>query len=118
MDVRKQIDYWRTRSDEDFAAARRYIEALASIGIHVRRLILFGSFARGDADESSDIDLVVIAPEFDAPREVALIEKLWQATIAADNRIEPIPCGEREWETDQGRPIIEIARREGVVIAP
>ncbi len=99
-------------------AMRHYVEALASIGIHVRRLVLFGSFARGDADEFSDIDLVVIAPEFDGPRELTLIEKLWLATASADNRIEPIPCGEREWETDQGRPIIEIARREGVVITP
>ena len=99
-------------------AIRRYVKALGSFGIHTRRLVLFGSFARGDADEFSDIDLVVIAPEFDGPREMTLVEKLWQATISADNRIEPIPCGEREWETDQGRPILEIARREGVVIVP
>ncbi len=39
------------------------------------------------------------------------------ATASADNRIEPIPCGQREWEMDQGRPILEIARREGVIIA-
>jgi hypothetical protein len=59
----------------------------------------------------------VIAPEFDGPREMTLIEKLWKARISVDNRIEPIPCGEHEWETDQGRPILEIARREGIVIA-
>ena len=99
------------------AIVRRYIEALASFGIHASRVILFGSFARGDASDLSDIDLVVIAPEFDGPREVSLVETLWQATMLADNRIEPIPCGEREWETEQGRPILEIARREGVVIA-
>ena len=66
---------------------------------------------------SSDIDLIVIAPEFDGPRETMLVEKLWQARALADNRIEPIPCGEREWETDQGRPILEIARHEGIIIA-
>jgi hypothetical protein len=33
-----------------------------------------------------------------------------------DDRIEPIPCGEREWESGDGRPILEIVRREGVVI--
>ena len=98
-------------------AMRRYITALASVGIHTSRLVLFGSFARGDADEFSDIDLVVIAPEFDGPREITLVEKLWQATGSADSRIEPIPCGEQEWETDGGRPILEIARREGVIIA-
>lgn len=97
-------------------ALRCYITALASFGINARRLVLFGSFARDDANELSDIDLIVIAPEFDGPRDRTLVEKLWQATMSADNRIEPIPCGEREWETDESRPILEIARREGIVI--
>jgi len=96
---------------------RCYLSALPAVGIHARRAILFGSFACGQTDEYSDIDLIVIAPEFDGPREMTLIEKLWQATASADNRIEPIPCGEQEWETDQGRPILEIARREGIIIA-
>ena len=98
------------------SAIRRYVLALSTFGIHTNRLVLFGSFARGDADEWSDIDLVVIAPEFDGPRELTLVEKLWLATASADNRIEPIPCGEQEWETDGSRPILEIARREGVII--
>jgi len=97
-------------------ALRRYITALSSCGIHASSLILFGSFARGDAHEFSDIDLVVIAPELEAPRDLTIVEKLWLATISADNRIEPIPCGEKEWETDGSRPILEIARREGIVI--
>ena len=98
------------------ASVRRYLAALPALGIHARRAVLFGSFAQGRADEYSDIDLVVIAPEFDGCRELSLVKRLWRATTT-DNRIEPIPCGEHEWETDQGRPILEIARREGVIIA-
>lgn len=98
------------------SAIRRYVSALSAFGINTSQLVLFGSFARGDADEYSDIDLIVIAPEFDGPRELTLVEKLWLATSSADNRIEPIPCGEQEWETDGSRPILEIARREGVII--
>jgi len=98
------------------AAVKRYLAELPSFGIHAHRAVLFGSFVRGEADEYSDIDLVVIAPEFDGSREISMIKALWRATIS-DNRIEPIPCGEKEWETDQSRPILEIARREGVVIA-
>jgi predicted nucleotidyltransferase len=97
--------------------ARRYMAALTSLGIHARQVVLFGSFATGSDDEFSDIDLIVIAPEFDGPREIAIVEKLWQATASADIRIEPIPCGEKEWQADGGRPILEIARREGIVIA-
>jgi len=97
-------------------AVQKYLSALPSLGIHARRAVVFGSFARGRADEYSDIDLIVIAPEFDGSRELSLVKALWQATVS-DNRIEPIPCGEQEWETDQSRPILEIARREGVIIA-
>jgi len=102
--------------DAVIEAVRCYLAALPRVGIHARRAVLFGSFARGQADEYSDLDLIVIAPEFDGSREISLIKALWRAT-AGDNRIEPIPCGEQEWETDQGRPILEIARREGVIIA-
>ncbi|MCD6327038.1 nucleotidyltransferase domain-containing protein [bacterium] len=101
---------------EIVAAVRRYLAALPDYGIHPQRAILFGSYANGKPGEWSDIDLIVIAPEFDQQYEIALVKQLWRATVT-DNRIEPIPCGEHEWETDGGRPILEIARREGVVIA-
>ena len=96
---------------------RRYLAALPSFGIRPSRAVLLGSFARGEGNEWSDIDLIVIAPEFDDPRTIAQVEQLWLATASADNRIEPIPCGEREWETDSSRPVLEIARREGIITA-
>jgi predicted nucleotidyltransferase len=35
---------------------------------HDAQVILFGSYARGEANESSDLDLLVIEPEVAAPR--------------------------------------------------
>lgn len=101
--------------DTVIEAVKRYLAGLPALGIHACRAVLFGSHVRGRADEFSDIDLVVIAPEFDGSREISLVKALWRATVS-DNRIEPIPCGEQEWETDGSRPILEIARREGVII--
>ncbi len=98
-------------------ALRRYLAALPQYGIHAKSVILYGSFACGVPHEWSDIDVVVIAPEFDGTYDMSAVEKLWRATGAADDRIEPIACGEVEWETDDGRPILEIARREGIEIA-
>ncbi len=98
-------------------AVRRYLAAARAAGIRATRAVLFGSHAHGDADEWSDIDLVVIAPEFDSPPDAGLVDKLWTLRAHTDSRIEPFACSEREWETDDGRPVIEIARREGVVIA-
>lgn len=94
---------------------QNYLAALAPVGIHASQAVLFGSFAKGNATTWSDIDLVVIAPEFDKPRERTQIQSLWRAT-AIDSRIEPIPCGEKEWQLDQSRPILEIARQEGFVV--
>ena len=98
-------------------AVRQYLSVLSTVGIHARKAVLFGSFARGEADQDSDIDLIVIAPEFDAASDFETIKNLWETTLLADNRIEPIPCGEQEWEGGDGRPILEIARREGMIIA-
>jgi predicted nucleotidyltransferase len=97
-------------------AIKRYLAALPSFGIHASKAVLYGSFAMGRADQDSDIDLVVIAPEFDGRRDIDMVKDLWHATLHADIRIEPIPCGEKEWDSGDGRPILEIARREGVVI--
>jgi uncharacterized protein len=96
---------------------RKYLAGLEQFGIHARRGVLFGSFARGQADRWSDIDLVVIAPEFDHGQDLDLVKALWRATDKNDDRIEPIPCGEKEWDADHGRPILEMARKEGVIIA-
>ncbi len=101
--------------DAIITTVKHYLASLPAFGIHACRAVLFGSYALGKANEYSDIDLIVIAPEFDGSREISLVKQLWHATVK-DNRIEPIPCGEKEWETDQSRPILEIARREGIVI--
>ena len=103
--------------DKSIAAIiRHYLVVLAEAGIHARKAVLFGSFARGEGGEFSDIDLIVIAPEFDRTYDMSLVEELWRTRLRADMRIEPIPCGEREWEMEGDRPILEIARREGLEI--
>lgn len=44
------------------------------------------------------------------------INTLWRLAAQKDSRIEPIPCGERQWLEDDVSAIIEIARREGEAI--
>lgn len=102
------------------ATVRRYLAVLPEFGIHPARAVLFGSHVRGDTHEYSDIDLVVIAPEFDVSRDMTTKQKLWAARIKADDRIEPIPCGVEEWEdvAHTKRPILDIALREGKLIEP
>lgn len=96
---------------------RKYLATLPEFGFRPEKAVLFGSYARGEANKWSDIDLVVVSPEFDRPHKRELIHQLWYAALETDLRIEPIACGVREWEEDDGRPILEIARQEGIVIA-
>ena len=57
---------------------KRYLRAACDVGIHATRGVLYGSRARGTATAESDIDLIVIAPEFDHAPDRSLIERLWQ----------------------------------------
>ena len=98
------------------AVVRAYLEKVQSAGIHTKRGIIFGSCARGDAHADSDIDLVVLAPEFDGKRDRRLTDILWELRAVTDSRVEPIGVGERQWEEDDETPIIEIARNEGVEV--
>jgi hypothetical protein len=86
--------------------------------LEIRQGVVFGSFARAEADRWSDIDLVVVAPRFDGEISRADVSLLWRVAARTDSRIEPIPCGERQWIQDQSSAILEIARREGQVILP
>jgi hypothetical protein len=84
--------------------------------VDVRHGVVFGSHARAVADQWSDIDLVVIAPRFDGAISRADVSLLWRLAAHTDSRIEPIPCGERQWAEDQSSALLEIARREGQMI--
>lgn len=95
---------------------RRFVREARSAGIHVESALLYGSYAKGTAGVDSDIDLAVIAPEFDRKGSRAWVRKLWALRAKTDERIEPLAVGRNQWLEDQGSPIIEIVRREGIAI--
>ena len=100
-------------------AVRHYLDVLRrEHALDVRHGVVFGSYVRGQADQWSDIDLVVVAGRFDGGIARKDVELLWWVAAHTDSRIEPIPCGERQWVEDRSSAIIEIARREGQVILP
>ena len=78
--------------------------------------VIFGSQAKGNATKWSDIDLIVVSPEFDISRDREKLDSLWHITARTDSRIEPITCGEKQWLEDDSSAIIEIARREGEIV--
>ena len=59
----------------------------------------------------------MVSPRFDNPRNRQDVNLLWRQAARIDSRIEPIACGERQWQQDDSSAIIEIARREGTQVA-
>jgi len=98
-------------------AVRNYLRSLQKHGMGVRFGVIFGSQVKGTADPGSDIDLLVVSPRFDSLRDRKDVDLLWRLAAQSDSRIEPIPCGERQWEEDDSSAIVEIARREGEPVA-
>jgi uncharacterized protein len=93
-----------------------YLAVVKAQGIVVERAVVFGSQATGRAHLWSDIDLLVVSPQFDDMKDRSHINLLWRLAARVDSRIEPIPCGSRQWRDDDSSAIIEIARREGEVL--
>jgi len=95
---------------------RKYLRALQDQGIAVKFGVIFGSQLTGKTDDWSDIDLLVVSPIFDDRRSRDDINLLWRLAARTDNRIEPVPCGERQWFEDDASAIIEVARRAGETV--
>lgn len=68
---------------------------LKKSGIDVEKIILYGSHARGRAENYSDIDLCVVSSVFGKNSE-RYFQKIWQLAGTLDSSLEPIPFTEVE----------------------
>ena len=59
--------------------------------VRVHQVILFGSHARGEADEWSDVDLAVISPDFARMNHRKLMDLLVEVILAVDPSVEIRP---------------------------
>ena len=65
----------------------RYRQELRNFNIDSKKIILYGSYAKGNPREDSDIDLIVISDDF---KDMNLRERLEILGIAAGKVFEPI----------------------------
>ena len=61
--------------------------ALKALGVTVERVILFGSFAKGNPRKDSDIDLIIVSEDF---RKMNLRQRLEVLGIAAARIMQPV----------------------------
>ncbi|HPP61646.1 MAG: nucleotidyltransferase domain-containing protein [Anaerolineales bacterium] len=86
-------------------------------GKRLRGLVLYGSYARGDNREGSDLDILVILNEFErSPIELDRTEDLMsELSLKYLITISPLFMREKDWLTAD-KPLLRNVRAEGVPI--
>lgn len=86
-------------------------------GNRLKRLYLYGSFARGEERPGSDLDVAMVLENFDRPwaeiqRTSQLISDL---SLEFDITVSLIPLRISDWSMNQ-RPLVRAIQREGVMV--
>lgn len=105
-----------TRVQTILAELREKLEAI--YGERLKRLVLFGSQARGDADPESDIDvLVVLAGSVDSTKEYQYTRDMLYDLMCAHEciLISYIYIDEESYKKERS-PLLLNVRREGVLV--
>ena len=86
-------------------------------GARLLRLVLYGSHARGEAHEESDVDvLVVLRDPFDVPREIRrLVDIELDLLDRYGLNVHLLPF-EKDRYADQGHPLMMNVRDEGILL--
>jgi predicted nucleotidyltransferase len=91
--------------------AKRYALAVKD-KYNCERIILFGSFAKGNYNNDSDIDVAVVMKDFDNILDMQL--ELMRIRRKIDSRIEPHPFREKDFESSN--PIVSEILKFGKII--
>lgn len=91
--IRKEID--------------EYINVLKADKLPIKKVILFGSYAKKKQNNWSDIDLCIISPKFNNP--IDAMQYLWEKKINDSTpTIEPIGFNPKDFEDNYSSLIKEI----------
>jgi len=96
-----------------FKKVRSFLDKLRLTGFHISKAYIFGSYAKGQVDKWSDIDVAIISPQISNDRFEERI-RLTELAITIDDRIEPLPFNLDTFSDDD--PFVRQIKTEGVVI--
>ena len=80
----------RTASEEIIKIINRFLDLIRTNHISFEQVYLFGSYARGNPDKDSDIDLAIVAEKWEPDIFEAQFE-LMKIGRKVDTRLEPHP---------------------------
>ncbi len=93
-----------------------YVRILNEAGLRIQKAFLYGSFARNQASEDSDIDVMLVSDSFDAD-DIKIKAKAWQLTRKVDLRIEPFTIGSKRFFSDNDSALVDQVKKEGIEIS-
>ncbi|MDQ7827266.1 MAG: nucleotidyltransferase domain-containing protein [Candidatus Eremiobacteraeota bacterium] len=90
--------------------------AESSLGGHLVKILLFGSKARGDASEESDIDLMVVLNDDDPALEDLILDIAYEVNLAHEFYLSPkvITLKSLEDRTWRATPFIKAIEKESI----
>jgi predicted nucleotidyltransferase len=94
----------------------RFQKAIEARGISIHKLILYGSFARGDYHEGSDIDLILISEDFKNHDYWSRIDLLSDAIYDVFEPLEVVGFTPEEWDQHTS-PLYDYAKQGEVICA-
>jgi predicted nucleotidyltransferase len=101
---------------------RRVVETFKTLmrerGLPVRETIVFGSRARGDADQDSDLDVLVIVDSLNREIRNEISDCAWEAGFEAGIILQSIvmTCDEIENSPQRSSIFVMAVRRDGVSV--
>ena len=102
-------------SDRVWRALRRFVAALVRQRPEIRRVVLFGSLARGDAVPGSDVDLMLVLSTADR-RFLDRIPLYTPDRFPVGIEVFPYTGDEIEAMLRDGNPFIRRALEEGITL--
>lgn len=84
--MRRRRERWRRLLGQAREWARWLAEELERRGIRVEEIVLFGSVARGDFREDSDLDMIVVSQDWEGMSvtdRLGLLYRIWDKPVDA-----------------------------------
>ena len=106
-----------TPGSEVAAIVARYCKQLEALGIRVEQAILFGSYARGEAQEGSDIDVLIVSSDFETLNTRERLERLGTAAARLWQPIEAMACTPAELGQVEPATLLDEILHTGVRVA-
>ncbi|MFY9484206.1 MAG: nucleotidyltransferase domain-containing protein [Patescibacteria group bacterium] len=90
--------------------AQDYRIVLEQAGYPVSRLVLFGSYTKGDVHDWSDIDFLVVSPEFEKKDDFNELAKMNIIAAQISPLIEAHIASEQEYQTADSPWLAEVKK--------